>query len=304
MKRFFYTLAISIVAFGAINAQDVSLWDAENGEKAAKFDTWMDVKNAEGEVVNIKPFGWFMTTPYGQSNMKFEPATDRFGNEGKACKATIEGITQTWLTWHDQLKTNTDASKEDYNPVYIERGTAFYYTFWAKADEDGTLLHIGAEELYNPSNNDGNSDSWGNMPFVTLTTKWTKYGIIVSERDAFMDMSVFNIHFRSNGVRYIDDIELKTGAELPTDVGTIIDDETGVFEFATDETPVTIISSTNGIAFTSLGGEIAVYDAMGKLLIQKNVSEGIDFINLDAKGLCIVKFSKDGKSTAVKTLVK
>lgn len=296
-------MAISILTFGAVNAQsDVSLWDAENGEKAATFDTWVDVIK-DGEVVNVKPFGWFMTAPYGASWMKFEPTEDRYGKEKSACKATVDGITQTWLTWHDQLKTNTDASSTDYNPVYIERGTAFYYTFWAKADEDGLLMHIGLEELYNPTNNAGDTQSWQNIPFATLTTKWTKYGFLVSERNAFMDLSVFNIHFRSNGVRYIDDIELKTGTELPEDVGTIIDGS-GIFEFASDENPITVISSTNGIGITSLGGEVVVYDTTGKLIAQKTVLEGVDFINLETKGLAVVKFTKDGKNTIVKALVK
>lgn len=304
MKKFFYSIAASLLAIGAVNAQSgVSLWDAENGEKAATFDNWVDVIK-DGEVVNVKPFGWFMTAPYGASWMKFEPTTDRFGKEDSACKATVDEITQTWLTWHDQLKTNTDASSVDYNPVYIERGTAFYFTFWAKADEDGLPMHIGPEQLYDPKNNDGDTGSWGKIPSVTLTTKWTKYGFLISERDAFMDMSVFNIHFRSNGVRYIDDIELKTGTELPDDVGTVIDDGASISESATEENPITITSSTDGIGFTSQEGEVAVYDTTGRLAVQKTVSEGDNFINIETKGLFILKFTQEGKSTVLKTIVK
>lgn len=303
MKKIFYTLSFLLITT-LVSAQDgdPSLWDPEHGEKAAKFDVWENVVNNEGQIVNIKPFGWFAGTPYYGGTIKLEPTTDRFGNENSACKATLFDATQSG-TWHNQMRTTYQNNQLDYNPIYIERGTAVYYTFWAKSDEDGTILNIGLEELYNPMYNDGVYESWQKMPSVTLTTKWTKYGILLSDRDVFRDLIYFNIHFRQNGVRYIDDIELRAGTELPADVGTIVDDISGVFEFATNDNPIAIISVKSGVTFSSLGGDVVVYNASGAQITQKTVREGLDYISLNA-GLYIVKYSNNGKETALKLVVQ
>lgn len=303
MKKILHTVTLTIIAI-TISAQnnDPSLWDAEHGEKAAKFDVWEDVINNEGEVVNIKPFGWFAGAPYYGGTIKLEPTTDRFGNENSACKATLFDATQSG-TWHNQMRTVYQNNQPDYNPIYIERGTAVYYTFWAKSDEDGTILNIGLEELYNPMYNDNVYESWLNMPFVTLTTKWTKYGILLSERDIFRDLIYFNIHFRQNGVRFIDDIELRAGTELPSDVGSIIDDGASIFEAATDNNPITIVSEKSGITFSSLGGDVIVYDISGAQVAKRKVSEGLNYIPLSA-GLHILKYMKDEAETTLKVLIK
>lgn len=302
MKELFYILLSFSMASVSAQNNDPSLWDPISGEKAAKFDIWEDVINGEGQVVNIKPYGWFAGAPYYGGTIKLEPTTDRFGNKDSACKATLFDAAQSG-TWHNQMRTVYQNNQPDYNPIYVERGTAVYYTFWAKSDVEGTILNIGLEELYNPTYNDNVYESWQKMPFVTLTTKWTKYGVLLSERDVFRDLIYFNIHFRQNGVRFIDDIELRAGTELPADVGTIVDDPSSIFEFATDENPVTIVSTKSGVTFSSLSGEVTVYNASGVQVGHKIINEGLNYIPTSS-GFHILKHLKEGKETILKVLIK
>jgi hypothetical protein len=305
MKKLVYTMALLLTAASGTAQQ--SLWDPINGEKAAKFESWIDIKDANGNVVNMRPFGWYTSSSGAGAASVYEmrPTTDRNGVPNAACRADIQGIAITWGTWYTQTRILHGASADgDQNPLWIDKGTDFYYTFWAKADEDGMMMHIGPEELWNPSSYTPNDpNAWGRMPFVALTTKWTKHGVLITSRECFRDLQYFNIHWRRNGVRYFDDIELKTGTELPADVGSVIEGS-GIFEYATDNKPVTVIAAKNGIAFTSMGGTISVYGVSGQQVAQKTVGEGINYIRLDTKGLHLLKYTADGKATIVKVIVK
>ena len=184
---------------------------------------------------------------------------------------------------------------EDYiaDPFFIDRGDDFYYTFWAKSDTDGTKMYIGATQLYDPKNNGGDSDAWSKVPYVELTTEWKQYGIYVEL--ANLDLTSFDIQLRSNGVRYIDDLEVGYG-EIPEGVSII--------DVSSEKDDFKVRSIDNGISFEGAAGMVTVFNTLGSMVAQKTTDGGADTISLTDGGLYIVKLQTADGETVRKVIVK
>ena len=217
MRKLFYAVALLLVSAN-MNAQSYFV-DGYN----TSFDSWVDIKDADENVIGVRPAGWVSpsnnnwTSGSNKVEVTFEKAENRDGEADKACKIIATGIVSTWFSWHVGVTQVSSVYAEDYiaDPFFIDRGDDFYYTFWAKSDTDGTKMYIGATQLYDPKNNGGDSDAWSKVPYVELTTEWKQYGIYVEL--AKLDLTSFDIQLRSNGVRYIDDLEVGYG-EIPEGV--------------------------------------------------------------------------------------
>ena len=168
-----------------------------------------------------------------------------------------------------------------------------YYTFWAKSDTDGTKMYIGATQLYDPKNNGGDSDAWSKVPYVELTTEWKQYGIYVEL--AKLDLTSFDIQLRSNGVRYIDDLEVGYG-EIPEGVSII--------DVSSEKDDFKVRSIDNGISFEGAAGMVTVFNTLGSMVAQKTTDGGADTISLTDGGLYIVKLQTADGETVRKVIVK
>ena len=288
MRKLFYAVALLFVSAN-MNAQ--YFVDGYN----TSFDSWVDIKDSEENVIGVRPAGWVSpsnnnwTSGTNKVEVTFEKAENRNGEADKACKIITTGIVSTWFSWHVGVSQVTSVYAEDYiaNPFFIDRGDDFYYTFWAKSDVDGTKMHIGTGQLYNPSN----GGNWDNVPYVELTTEWKQYGIYVEL--AKLDLTSFDIQLRSNGIRYIDDLEVGYG-EIPEGVGIINISAKDTFN---------VYSNDNGISFEGAEGMVTVFNTLGSVVAQKPANGGTDNINLGS-GLYLVKLqTADGEVTR-KVVVK
>ena len=288
MRKLFYAVALLLVSAN-MNAQ----YFVEGYNTS--FDSWVDIKDSEENVIGVRPAGWVAPDnsnwTMGSNNVKvtFEKAENRNGEADKACKIIAEGIVSTWFSWHVSVGQVTSVYAEDYiaDPFFIDRGDDFYYTFWAKSDVDVTKMYIGNTQMYDP-NNGGN---WDNVPFVELTTEWKQYGIYIEL--AKMDLTSFSIQLRSNGIRYIDDLDLGYG-EIPEGVGIV-----GV---SADDT-FNVYSNDNGISFEGGKGTISVFNTLGSIVAQKVTDGGADNISLGS-GLYIVKLQTTNGEVTRKVVVE
>lgn len=290
MKRLFYAVALLLVSAN-MSAQFVS-------EYNTSFDTWMDVTDAEQQVIGVRPAGWVApsnnnwTTGSNKVQVTFEKAVNRDGEADKACKIITEGIASTWFNWHVSMSQLTGTGAADYiaDPFFIDLGEDFYYTFWAKSDVAGTKMWIGATELYDPKNNGGDTEAWKKVPFVELTTEWKQYGI---QAYAKMNLVSFSVQLRDNGIRYIDDLVVELG-DLPEGVGIINISAKDAFN---------VYSNDNGISFEGAEGMVTVFNTLGAVVAQKAANGGTDNISLGS-GLYLVKLqTADGEVTR-KVVVK
>lgn len=288
MRKLFYAVALLLVS---ANMSAQYFVDGYN----TSFDSWVDIKDAEEVVTGIRPAGWVAPEnsnwTMGSNNVKvtFEKAENRNGEADKACKIIAEGIVSTWFSWHVGVSQVTSVYAEDYiaDPFFIDKGDDFYYTFWAKSDVDGTKMHIGTGQLYNPSN----GGNWDNVPYVELTTEWKQYGIYVEL--AKLDLTSFDIQLRSNGVRYIDDLEVGFG-EIPEGVGIVGVSVNDVFN---------VYSNENGISFEGVGGVVTVFNTLGSVVAQKTTDGEADNIIL-CSGLYIVKLQTANGEVTRKVVVE
>lgn len=297
MKKVLYTAVFLLISAG-MSAQ--SYW-AEGYNST--FDNWVDVTDADKNVIGVRPAGWVAasnnnwTTGSNKVAVTFEKATNRKGEEGKACKITTTGIQSTWFTWHVSVSQLTGTAAPDYiaNPVFIDNGDDFYYTFWAKSDVAGTIMWLGMSELYDPKNNGDDKEAWGRVPNVVLTTQWKQYGF---HAYAKMDLTSFSIMTRTNGVRYIDDIVLEYGDEVPE-----LEEPTGIVDSSVESTFL-VHANEDGIAFNGSEGTVTVFNTLGSMVAQKATNGSIDQINLSNGGLYIVKLQTAGGQITRKVLVK
>lgn len=288
MRKLFYAVALLLVS---ANMSAQYFVDGYN----TSFDSWVDIKDAEEVVTGIRPAGWVAPEnsnwTMGSNNVKvtFEKAENRNGEADKACKIITEGIVSTWFSWHISVTQVTSVYAEDYiaDPLFIDKGDDFYYTFWAKSDVDGTKMYIGTAQMYDPSN----GGDWNNVPFVELTTEWKQYGIYVEL--AKMDLTSFSIQLRSNGIRYIDDLELGFG-EIPEGVGIINVNANDAFN---------VYSNDNGVSFEGVEGVVTVFNSLGSVVARKTTDGGVDHISLGS-GLYIVKLQTANGEVARKVLVE
>ena len=261
------------------------------------FDSWVDVTDAEENVIGVRPAGWVSpsnsnwTSGTNKVAVTFEKAENRDGEADKACKIITTGIVSTWFSWHVGVTQVSSVYAEDYiaDPFFIDRGDDFYYIFWAKSDADGTKMHIGTGQLYNPSN----GGDWADVPYVELTTEWKQYGIYVEL--AKLDLTSFDIQLRSNGVRYIDDLEVGYG-EIPEGVSII--------NVSSEKDDFKVRSIDNGISFEGAAGMVTVFNTLGSMVAQKTTDGGADTIGLTDGGLYIVKLQTADGETARKVIVK
>ena len=108
-----------------------------------------------------------------------------------------------------------------------------------------------------------------------------------------MDLTSFDIQLRSNGIRYIDDLEVGYG-EIPEGVGIINISAKDTFN---------VYSNDNGISFEGAEGMVTVFNTLGSVVAQKAANGGTDNINLGS-GLYLVKLqTADGEVTR-KVVVK
>lgn len=291
MKKLFYAVALLLVSAN-MNAQSYFV-DGYN----TSFDSWVDVTDAEENVIGVRPAGWVApennqwTSGTNKVAVTFEKAENRDGEADKACKIITTGIVSTWFSWHVGVTQVSSVYAEDYiaDPFFIDRGDDFYYTFWAKSDVDGTKMHIGTGQLYNPSN----GGDWADVPYVELTTEWKQYGIYVEL--AKLDLTSFDIQLRSNGVRYIDDLEVGYG-EIPEGVSII--------NVSSEKDDFKVRSIDNGISFEGAAGMVTVFNTLGSMVAQKATDGGADTIGLTDGGLYIVKLQTADGETARKVIVK
>jgi hypothetical protein len=291
MRKLFYAVALLLVSAN-MNAQSYFV-DGYN----TSFDSWVDVTDAEENVIGVRPAGWGSpsnsnwTSGTNKVAVTFEKAENRDGEADKACKIITTGIVSTWFSWHVGVTQVSSVYAEDYiaDPFFIDRGDDFYYTFWAKSDVDGTKMHIGTGQLYNPSN----GGDWADVPYVELTTEWKQYGIYVEL--AKLDLTSFDIQLRSNGVRYIDDLEVGYG-EIPEGVSII--------NVSSEKDDFKVRSIDNGISFEGAAGMVTVFNTLGSMVAQKATDGGADTIGLTDGGLYIVKLQTADGETARKVIVK
>lgn len=291
MRKLFYAVALLLVSAN-MNAQSYFV-DGYN----TSFDSWVDVTDAEENVIGVRPAGWVSpsnsnwTSGTNKVAVTFEKAENRDGEADKACKIITTGIVSTWFSWHVGVTQVSSVYAEDYiaDPFFIDRGDDFYYTFWAKSDADGTKMHIGTGQLYNPSN----GGDWADVPYVELTTEWKQYGIYVEL--AKLDLTSFDIQLRSNGVRYIDDLEVGYG-EIPEGVSII--------NVSSEKDDFKVRSIDNGISFEGAAGMVTVFNTLGSMVAQKTTDGGADTIGLTDGGLYIVKLQTADGETARKVIVK
>lgn len=291
MRKLFYAVALLLVSAN-MNAQSYFV-DGYN----TSFDSWVDIKDAEENVTGVRPAGWVSpsnsnwTSGTNKVAVTFEKAENRDGEADKACKIITTGIVSTWFSWHVGVTQVSSVYAEDYiaDPFFIDRGDDFYYTFWAKSDADGTKMHIGTGQLYNPSN----GGDWADVPYVELTTEWKQYGIYVEL--AKLDLTSFDIQLRSNGVRYIDDLEVGYG-EIPEGVSII--------NVSSEKDDFKVRSIDNGISFEGAAGMVTVFNTLGSMVAQKATDGGADTIGLADGGLYIVKLQTADGETARKVIVK
>ncbi|WP_221658705.1 T9SS type A sorting domain-containing protein [Bacteroides salyersiae] len=291
MRKLFYAVALLLVSAN-MNAQSYFV-DGYN----TSFDSWVDVTDAEENVIGVRPAGWVSpsnsnwTSGTNKVAVTFEKAENRDGEADKACKIITTGIVSTWFSWHVGVTQVSSVYAEDYiaDPFFIDRGDDFYYTFWAKSDVDGTKMHIGTGQLYNPSN----GGDWADVPYVELTTEWKQYGIYVEL--AKLDLTSFDIQLRSNGVRYIDDLEVGYG-EIPEGVSII--------NVSSEKDDFKVRSIDNGISFEGAAGMVTVFNTLGSMVAQKATDGGADTIGLTDGGLYIVKLQTADGETARKVIVK
>lgn len=297
MKNLFYTAALLLVS---MNMSAQSYW-AEGYNSS--FDNWVDVTDADKNVIGVRPANWGAspnsnwTSGTNKVAVTFEKATNRKGEEGKACKITTTGIVSNWFTWHVSVANLTQSSAADYvaNPVFIDQGDDFYYTFWAKSEVEGTVMWLGMSELYDPKNNGGDTNAWAKVPNVALTTEWKQYGF---HAYAKMDLTSFSIMTRTNGVRYIDDIVLEYGDEVPE-----LEDPSGITNASVDS-PFQVYSNENGISFEGAEGTISVFNTLGSMVARKITNGEMDNVSLGNGGLYVVKLqTADGQVTR-KVVVK
>lgn len=291
MRKLFYAVALLLVSAN-MNAQSYFV-DGYN----TSFDSWVDIKDADENVIGVRPAGWVSpsnsnwTSGSNKVEVTFEKAENRDGEADKACKIIATGIASTWFSWHVGVSQVTSVYAEDYiaDPFFIDRGDDFYYTFWAKSDVDGTKMHIGTGQLYNPSN----GGDWADVPYVELTTEWKQYGIYVEL--AKLDLTSFDIQLRSNGVRYIDDLEVGYG-EIPEGVSII--------NVSSEKDDFKVRSIDNGISFEGAAGMVTVFNTLGSMVAQKTTDGGADTISLTDGGLYIVKLQTADGETVRKVIVK
>lgn len=295
MRKLFYAVALLLVSAN-MNAQSYFV-DGYN----TSFDSWVDIKDADENVIGVRPAGWVSpsnnnwTSGSNKVEVTFEKAENRDGEADKACKIIATGIVSTWFSWHVGVTQVSSVYVEDYiaDPFFIDRGDDFYYTFWAKSDTDGTKMYIGATQLYDPKNNGGDSDAWSKVPYVELTTEWKQYGIYVEL--AKLDLTSFDIQLRSNGVRYIDDLEVGYG-EIPEGVSII--------DVSSEKDDFKVRSIDNGISFEGAAGMVTVFNTLGSMVAQKTTDGGADTISLTDGGLYIVKLQTADGETVRKVIVK
>ena len=291
MRKLFYAVALLLVSAN-MNAQSYFV-DGYN----TSFDSWVDIKDVDENVIGVRPAGWVSpsnsnwTSGSNKVEVTFEKAENRDGETDKACKIIATGITSTWFSWHVGVSQVTSVYAEDYiaDPFFIDRGDDFYYTFWAKSDVDGTKMHIGTGQLYNPSN----GGDWADVPYVELTTEWKQYGIYVEL--AKLDLTSFDIQLRNNGVRYIDDLEVGYG-EIPEGVSII--------NVSSEKDDFKVRSIDNGISFEGAAGMVTVFNTLGSMVAQKTTDGGADTISLTDGGLYIVKLQTADGETVRKVIVK
>lgn len=291
MRKLFYAVALLLVSAN-MNAQSYFV-DGYN----TSFDSWVDIKDVDENVIGVRPAGWVSpsnsnwTSGSNKVEVTFEKAENRDGETDKACKIIATGIASTWFSWHVGVSQVTSVYAEDYiaDPFFIDRGDDFYYTFWAKSDVDGTKMHIGTGQLYNPSN----GGDWADVPYVELTTEWKQYGIYVEL--AKLDLTSFDIQLRNNGVRYIDDLEVGYG-EIPEGVSII--------NVSSEKDDFKVRSIDNGISFEGAAGMVTVFNTLGSMVAQKTTDGGTDTISLTDGGLYIVKLQTADGETVRKVIVK
>ena len=291
MRKLFYAVALLLVSAN-MNAQSYFV-DGYN----TSFDSWVDIKDVDENVIGVRPAGWVSpsnsnwTSGSNKVEVTFEKAENRDGETDKACKIIATGIAATWFSWHVGVSQVTSVYAEDYiaDPFFIDRGDDFYYTFWAKSDVDGTKMHIGTGQLYNPSN----GGDWADVPYVELTTEWKQYGIYVEL--AKLDLTSFDIQLRNNGVRYIDDLEVGYG-EIPEGVSII--------NVSSEKDDFKVRSIDNGISFEGAAGMVTVFNTLGSMVAQKTTDGGADTISLTDGGLYIVKLQTADGETVRKVIVK
>ncbi len=291
MRKLFYAAVLLFVS-ASMNAQSYFV-DGYN----TSFDSWVDLKDAEGNVTGVRPAGWISpsnsnwTSGSNKVEVTFEKAENRNGEADKACKIITTGIVSTWFSWHVGVSQVSSIYAEDYiaDPFFIDKGDDFYYTFWAKSDVDGTKMYIGTGQLYNPAN----GGKWADVPYVELTTEWKKYGIYVEL--AKLDLTSFDIQLRSNGIRYIDDLEVGYG-EIPDDVSVI--------NVASEKNDFKVRSIDNGISFEGTAGMVTVFNTLGSMVAQKTTDGGADAISLTDAGIYIVKLQTTDGETVRKVIVK
>jgi hypothetical protein len=291
MRKLFYAVALLLVSAN-MNAQSYFV-DGYN----TSFDSWVDIKDVDENVIGVRPAGWVSpsnsnwTSGSNKVEVTFEKAENRDGETDKACKIIATGIASTWFSWHVGVSQVTSVYAEDYiaDPFFIDRGDDFYYTFWAKSDVDGTKMHIGTGQLYNPSN----GGDWADVPYVELTTEWKQYGIYVEL--AKLDLTSFDIQLRNNGVRYIDDLEVGYG-EIPEGVSII--------NVSSEKDDFKVRSIDNGISFEGAAGMVTVFNTLGSMVAQKTTDGGADTISLTDGGLYIVKLQTADGETVRKVIVK
>lgn len=288
MRKLFYAVALLFVS---ANMSAQYFVDGYN----TSFDSWVDITDSEENVIGVRPAGWVSpsnnnwTSGTNKVEVTFEKAENRKGEADKACKIITTGIVSTWFSWHVGVTQVTSVYAEDYiaDPFFIDRGDDFYYTFWAKSDVDGTKMYIGTGQLYNPSN----GGNWDNVPYVELTTEWKQYGIYVEL--AKLDLTSFDIQLRSNGVRYIDDLEVGFG-EIPEGVGIINISAKDAFD---------VYANDNGISFEGAEGMVTVFNTVGAAVAQKATNGGTDNISLGS-GLYLVKLQTANGEVTRKVAVK
>ena len=291
MRKLFYAVALLLVSAN-MNAQSYFV-DGYN----TSFDSWVDIKDVDENVIGVRPAGWVSpsnsnwTSGSNKVEVTFEKAENRDGETDKACKIIATGIASTWFSWHVGVSQVTSVYAEDYiaDPFFIDRGDDFYYTYWAKSDVDGTKMHIGTGQLYNPSN----GGDWADVPYVELTTEWKQYGIYVEL--AKLDLTSFDIQLRNNGVRYIDDLEVGYG-EIPEGVSII--------NVSSEKDDFKVRSIDNGISFEGAAGMVTVFNTLGSMVAQKTTDGGADTISLTDGGLYIVKLQTADGETVRKVIVK
>lgn len=297
MKKTIYFILAALFLSTGLFAQS---YFHENSNE--NFDRWVDIEDDEGNVVGERPYGWH--APYNSNwevgsnlvGVKFVAVDDRDGAERSAVQIISSGIASTWFTWHIQVTPVHWPERDDYNPLFIDQGDDYFYTFWAKANTDEeTVLWVGTQQNYDPNHG---GLGWENMPNFTITNEWKQYGFVDF---ALVDITSFQIQLRENVDFMFDDIQLEYGYNLP-DLG----DYTGVFEIATQENPLTIISSKDGIALNSaISGNVSVYDTMGRQVVRDHfINEGNNFIPLTSKGLHILRVDNGAKPTSLKVVVQ